>query len=187
MRHPVIVRILGLLYLRLELMIIISEDLYFRQAIDILLTEMVMDYSGVVCVDGGQVIAFFHLSVIEEGVESFFRNCFLVVDKRSQPEKIRQLLAQTFYPTFTFSFREMRIFTLLAEGKSYAFISSVFALSFGATCYIRNKILSRYGFRNLNIFLVVMFRLRNGLAGKLCPISVRTPLPAYPARGGLHA
>ena len=158
---------------------VISKNIYFRQAIEILMAETSIDFAKIVCVDGGQVIAFFRLSVIEEGVESFFRNCFLVVDKRSQPEKIRQLLIEvmlyTFNPVLTLSHRDMRIFALLAEGKSYAFISSVFALSFGTTCYIRNKILSHYGFRNLNIFLVVMFRLRNGLAGKLCPISVRTP------------
>ncbi|TQO04878.1 UNVERIFIED_ORG: hypothetical protein FHU01_4482 [Citrobacter freundii] len=150
-----------------------------------------IDFSGIVCVDAGQVIAFFHPAVTGEGIENFFSNCFLVVGKRSQPDVIRQLLTEVmsraFCPVFSLSSRDVWVFTLLAEGKSYAFISSVCSLSFGATCYIRNKILSRYGVRNLNIFLVVMHHLRNGLVGKACPVLQCAPPSAWPASGGLHA
>ena len=158
---------------------IISEDIYFRKAVEILLAEASIDFSGVVCVDGGQVVAFFRPSVTGKDIENFFNNCFLIVDKRSRPDKIRQLLTEAMLrglrPVFSPSSRELRIFTLLSEGESYEFISSVFSLSFGSICYFRNKILSRYGVKNLNVFLVVMHRLKNSLSGKT--LSQEIPLP----------
>jgi hypothetical protein len=43
---------------------IISEDIYFRQTIDILLADTAIGFSDIGCVEGGQVIAFFRPSVI---------------------------------------------------------------------------------------------------------------------------
>lgn len=65
-----------------------------------------------------------------------------------------------------FSSRDIQIITLLVIGKSYEFISSVFSLSFTSIWHTKNKIVHQGGFRNMNVFRVVMVRLKNGLARK---------------------
>lgn len=175
-------------------MIIISDDIYFRQAVNVLLTKMGTNadfFSRIVCVDGGQVIAFFFPSVTGGNIEDFISNCFLVVDKRSRPEIIGQLLVEAwqngFRPACTLSSRDIQIFSLLVAGKPYTLISSVFSLSLASIFYIRSKVLALYGCRNLNVFLVVMFRLSNGLTGKASSPLLCSSLSALPAWGGLYA
>ncbi|MBJ9214464.1 hypothetical protein I5481_21605 [Citrobacter freundii] len=148
-------------------------------------------FSRIVCVDGGQVIAFFFPSVTGGNIEDFISNCFLVVDKRSRPEIIGQLLVEAwqngFRPASTLSSRDIQIFSLLVAGKPYTLISSVFSLSLASIFYIRSKVLALYGCRNLNVFLVVMFRLSNGLTGKASSPLLCSSLSALPAWGGLYA
>ncbi|EMU6031413.1 hypothetical protein WN774_004620 [Salmonella enterica subsp. enterica serovar Bredeney] len=146
---------------------VISDDLYFRQGIRILLAGAEMDYSGIVCVDGGQVIAFFRPSVTTESMAGFFDNCFLVVDKHAHLEKLKLLLAaakqNNFHPVYHLARREIRVFSLLTAGKSTFAVSASLLLPAGTVEYIRHKTLQRSGFRHLNILVNVMLRLKNGL------------------------
>lgn len=156
-----------------------------------MLSEIKLDFSGVICVDGGQVIAFFYPFVVSDTIESFLSNCFLVMDKRSRPEKIRMLLVEgvmnKLCPVYTFSSRDIQIITLLVTGKSYEFISSVFSLSFTSIWHARNKIVHQGRFRNMNVFRVVMVRLKNGLARKQLSSSMCSSVSVLSPRGGLYA
>lgn len=156
---------------------VISNDLFFRQGICIILARAKLDCSGIICVDGGQVIAFFFPSVSTESVTGFFDNCFLVVDKHTCPEKIKQLLVaakqNNFHPLYRLTAREIRVISLLSAGKSTFSVSASLLLPIGTVEYIRHKVLWRSGFFHLNTLMNVVFRLKCGLE------RTRTQLPEY--------